>query len=76
MILNDKHDTAVRVSDVRNMRRLTYGPDSTNPRYCIELRYKHAAGSTEDSYGPDKDARDTDFAKMNRAMDTLDGIQQ
>lgn len=76
MILNDKYGTAIRVGDVRNMRKLVYGNSSTRERYCIELRYKHSTGSNELTYGDNTKERDADFERVNRAMDTLDGIQQ
>ena len=77
MILKDNKGIAIRISDVRNMRKIVYRlNDSTNPRYCIELRYKHSNGNNEYSYGNDKDERDADFERVNRVMDSLDGIQQ
>lgn len=75
MILNDKHGTAIRVGDVRNMNKLVYDSGST-PRYNIELRFKHSTGSITYRYGSDMDKRDKDFEILNRRMDALDGIQQ
>ena len=75
MILNDSKGTALRVGDIRTIHRILYtGYDE--PRYNIELRFKHATGSLTYYYKEDKELRDADFDKMNRYMDALDGIQQ
>ena len=75
MILNDGKETALRIGDIRNMHKVTYtGYDE--PRYNIELKFKHATGSLTYHYKGDKELRDADFDKMNRYMDALDGIQQ
>lgn len=75
MILNDNHGTAIRVSDVRTMNTIA-NVSGGEPRYKIELRYKHSTGPVYYYYGSDKDARDKDFNRLNRHMDCLDGIQQ
>lgn len=76
MILDDSKGTALRAGDIRTIHRVTYGSSSDEPRYNIELRFKHATGALTYYYHSDKKGRDADFDKMNRYMDALDGIQQ
>ena len=70
MILNNVNGTSIRVSDIRNMSRIKKYSNA----YYIEIRFKHCTGCY--GYGTDNIARDKDFERLNRQMDTLDGIQQ
>ena len=73
MILNNVSKVAIRVSDIRSIGKEVYESDTCNPRYYLVFTYDN--NTYNYGYG-DKDARDKDFERINRAMDAIDGIQQ